>query len=103
MAKKVETAGTRVVKLDYPLQDGNRSVTEIAIGRPKVRDVIAAQKFKTPAEQMLAMVASMSGLTLPVLLELDVSDFTKLEVQLAPLVSGISPSATEADGEPSSP
>lgn len=78
-------AATKTFKLDYPLQMDGKTISEITLGRPKLKDVIAAQRFKTPAEQSVGMIASMTGISVPALMEMDAADFAKVDGYFGPL------------------
>lgn len=94
-------AGSRTFKLTVPVQDAGKSLTEITLGRPKVRDIVAAQKFKTPAEQSIGMIASMTGITIPALMDLDAEDFAKIDRFFGPLFVRMSAPEEETGELPS--
>lgn len=93
---KVDTE-KKTFKLSYPLEHDGRTITEIALGRPKLRDIVAAQKFKTPAEQSVGMIASISGIPIPALMAMDASDFVKLDGYFGPLFARMA--AAEETGD----
>ena len=53
-------ATTQSLKLNFPIRHAGKEIAEITLRRPKVADVIAAQRgASTPAEIEIAMVAQM--------------------------------------------
>lgn len=77
------------ITLKYPVQDGATTLTEISLRRPKVRDIAAGDKARIADGEMagtIAMIASMAGLPVPVVMDIDATDFAALAEAMAELV-----------------
>lgn len=71
------------IKLDYPVQFEGRTISEITLRRPKVADTRKARKdHKDPADQEIAMLATLSGLPPALFDELDMADYSKVQEKL---------------------
>ncbi|MFM8745087.1 MAG: phage tail assembly protein [Aestuariivirga sp.] len=74
--------GTARVKLSHPLRLGDRTIAEVTIRRPKVRDLRAMEKAREPGaseiDQGIAMAAVLCGLPLEALDEMDAADFASI-------------------------
>lgn len=70
------------VKLSRPLKIGDRTVTEVTIRRPKVRDLRAMEKAREPGstemDQGIAMAATLCDLPLEAMDEMDAADFASI-------------------------
>ena len=68
------------IKLDYPIDFEGGKLAEINVRRPKVSDVTAARKGKKDeAEQEVALIATLTGLPVSAIEELDLADYKKLQ------------------------
>ena len=71
---------TTVVKLSKPIKDkdGNE-ITELTLREPLVGDLIKAEKFQGKIAYTTAMMASVTGHTIPVLEGMRAADFNKCD------------------------
>lgn len=77
---------TARVKLVRPIRVEERLVTEVAIRRPKVRDLRAMEKMREPSstelDQGIAMAATLCDLPLEAMDEMDAADFAAISEML---------------------
>jgi hypothetical protein len=74
---------TAKIELDFPITISGVEVSHLVMRRPKVRDIMAAQKAGgSEAEMGVALVANLCEITPDDVLELDGSDWDKCEVQV---------------------
>jgi len=73
---------TARVKLARPIRAEERMITEVAIRRPKVRDLRAMEKMRQPGgtelDQGIAMAAALCDLPLEAMDEMDAADFAAI-------------------------
>ena len=73
---------TARVKLVLPIRVGERMITEVAIRRPKVRDLRAMEKLREPGstelDQGIAMAAALCDLPMEAMDEMDAADFASI-------------------------
>lgn len=70
------------ITLEFPLTISGVEVKHLTMRRPKVRDEMAFAKSKADeADKVLHLIASLCEVTPDDLLDLDSSDFAKLEAQ----------------------
>ena len=73
---------TARVKLVRPIRVEERMITEVAIRRPKVRDLRAMEKLREPdsteLDQGIAMAAALCDLPLDAMDEMDAADFAAI-------------------------
>lgn len=73
---------TAKIELNFPISVSGVEVSHLIMRRPKVRDEMAFTKAPGSQEdKALFLLASLCEVTLDDLLELDASDFSKLEEQ----------------------
>jgi len=73
------------IELKYPVNN----IKEITLRRPKVKDLLAAEKLDLPdAEKELLLIEMLSGVSKDILLELDVSDYSKLQKAYVDFLKG---------------
>ena len=78
-----------IVALDFPIQDGEgKTITELKIRRPKVKDLRAAQSQKTEADQELFLLSKLTGLVMEDIAELDIADYQKVQNVLKEMQKG---------------
>lgn len=78
----MDTRATAKIALDFPVSISGVEVKHLVMRRPKVRDEVAYTKSKgDEADKTLALIANLCEVTPDDLLELDSSDFAKLEKQ----------------------
>lgn len=66
--------------LAYPVKVGGQEIKTIEMRRPKVGDMLVAQKDRgSDAENELALFASLTGHSPDTLRELDMADYLKLQ------------------------
>jgi hypothetical protein len=70
------------VKLAHPFKIGEKSVSEVSIRRPKVRDLRAMEKMRDPGatelDQSIAMTATLCDLPPEAMDEMDAADFAAI-------------------------
>jgi hypothetical protein len=73
---------TARVKLIRPIKVEDRMITEVAIRRPKVRDLRAMEKMREPGstelDQSIAMTAVLCDLPMGAMDEMDAADFASI-------------------------
>ncbi len=73
---------TARVKLVRPIRVEERMITEVAIRRPKVRDLRAMEKLREPGstelDQGIAMAAALCDLPMEAMDEMDAADFAAI-------------------------
>jgi hypothetical protein len=73
---------TAIVKLVRPFRVEDRTITEVTIRRPKVRDLRALEKAREPGstelDQGVAMAATLCDLPLEAMDEMDAADFATI-------------------------
>jgi hypothetical protein len=80
---------TQSLKLAFPIRHAGKEITEVAIRRPKVADVIAAQRgASTPGEIELAMVAQIVGLPQDAVAQMDLADYMAIQAALKAMAGG---------------
>jgi hypothetical protein len=94
----------KTFRLSEPVSWEGKEITEITITKPKVKDLkrmnAELADIKDQLEQGIAMAATLSGLPVEVIEELDTDDFTAV----SEVIAGFFPQATASrNGEPSSP
>jgi hypothetical protein len=68
------------ISLEYPVTVEGREVAEISLRRPRVNDVVASRKGKKDdADAEVALIANLAGLPPSAILDLDLSDYKKLQ------------------------
>ena len=78
----MDKRATAKVELDFPIQVSGVEVKHLVMRRPKVRDEVAYTKSKgDDSDKVLQLLASLCEVAPDDLLELDASDFAKLEAQ----------------------
>lgn len=88
MAEKNLHPDTAKIELAIPLKVSGVEVKHLIVRRPKVRDRVAAQKAASnEADQTLYLVSSLTEVTIDDLMEMDGSDFQRIENQVAAFLS----------------
>lgn len=78
----MDKRATAKVELDFPIQVSGVEVKHLVMRRPKVRDEVAYTKSKgDDSDKVLQLLASLCEVAPDDLLDLDASDFAKLETQ----------------------
>lgn len=78
----MDKRATAKIELDFPIEISGVEVKQFIMRRPKVRDEVAFTKQKgDDADKTLQLIANLCEVTPEDLLELDSSDFAKLEAQ----------------------
>jgi len=71
---------TDTITLKYPLADNGETIDRITLRRPKVRDMLtSASDELSDAEKEVWLFASLSGLTLALIEDMDVADYQQLQ------------------------
>ena len=94
----------KTVRLAQPIRWEGREITEVAIAKPKVKDLkrmdAQLEGIENKLDQGIAMAAALIGLPVAAIEELDTDDFTAI----SEVISGFFPQATAPrSGEASSP
>jgi hypothetical protein len=94
----------KTVTLSEPIQFEGREIAEVHITKPKVKDLkrmnAALDGITDPLEQGIVMAASLTGLPVEVIEDLDADDFTTI----SEVIADFFPQGTARDtGVPSSP
>ncbi len=86
------------VKFSRPLKIGDRTVAEVTIRRPKVKDLRAMEKAREPGssemDQGIAMAATLCDLPLEAMDEMDAADFAAI----SEAITGFLPKASASKG-----
>jgi hypothetical protein len=86
------------VKFSRPLKIGDRTVAEVTIRRPKVKDLRAMEKAREPGssemDQGIAMAATLCDLPLEAMDEMDAADFAAI----SEAITGFLPKAPASKG-----
>lgn len=87
----------------FPVEHGGKTYAEATFARMKVKDYAAADLFKGGTEKTAAMLASMSGIPVPVFKGMDIEDWLEVQEAAAPfmqaLLDRIEAMAAKADAE----
>ena len=68
------------ITLSHPIEWNGTKVTALSMRRPKVRDMIAADKLKgNPGEKEAAMFANLCEIEPDMIAELDLVDYRRLQ------------------------
>ena len=71
---------TSTVKLNYGIEIDGVSINQLSLRRPKVRDMLGVESSKiTDAEKEINLFANLCEVTPQALMELDMSDYAKLQ------------------------
>ena len=87
------------VTLDTPVTFNGETFAQLTLRKLKARDLVAGDLVTGEAHRAMAMFASMAGVPLGVIEELDIDDFERLGQEAAPLM-GKSAAAAIAKREP---
>jgi hypothetical protein len=69
-----------IITLDHPVQWQGRQVTELAMRRPKVRDVAANEERKgSDVQKEISLFADLCEVSVDVLEDMDMADYRKLQ------------------------
>lgn len=78
-----------------PIKHGDETYEALTFQRLKVRHMVAMDKVDGDLRKMTAMFASMAGVPVPVIDELDADDFERLSREIAPLLGNSARSLME--------
>lgn len=87
---------TRAFPLSVPLVDGAKVIETLTLREPDLESAIAIERFKTEPEQTAAMIAALSGYTIPLVSHLKARDVGAIEEWLIPFVRELSSEGAEA-------
>ena len=89
---------TARVTLFHPLKVGDKTIAEVTIRRPKVRDLRAMEKAREPGSsemgQGIVMAATLCDLPLEAMDEMDAADFAAI----SEAITGFLPKASASKG-----
>lgn len=87
---------TQTIKLDYPVTAEGRTIEEITLRRPKVRDMLAADKGAGgEAEKEIRMFANLAEVTPTIIEGLDLADYARLQETYKGFLSSVPPTPDE--------
>jgi len=76
------------IELKYPIEVAGETITSLNLRRPKVRDMLAADKTEGgEAEKEVAMFANLCEVSREVILELDGADYHRLQEEYSGFLS----------------
>lgn len=97
----------RTITLSEPVVSDGKTITEVTIRKPKVKDLkqmqAAMDGIDDKLDQGVAMAASLTGLSIDAVEELDVDDFTTISEVIADFFPKGVVSATGAPSSPKPP
>lgn len=76
----------RVFELITPIQNGTQTVSRVTLIEPDLGSGVAVEKFKSEHEQTAALIATLSGLTIPVVHQLRLRDIARMEAWFYPFL-----------------
>lgn len=79
-------ANTITVTLDTPVEHDGKSYDSLTFRKMKAKDLVAGDLVSGETRKGFAIFASMAGVPIQVIEELDVDDFEKLGREAAPLM-----------------
>lgn len=77
---------TITVRLDTPVSFNGETFEVLTLRKLKAKDLVAADLATGDAQRAIAIFASMAGVPVQVIEDLDVDDFEKLGEEAAPLM-----------------
>lgn len=80
--------GARTFGLVAPIETDAVPVASVTVRAPDLAASIVVEKFKGDGQRLAAMIAELSGLSLPVVLRMKRRDVARIERWLAPFVTG---------------
>lgn len=78
----------RTFVLCAPVETDRVPLTEVTVRPPDLASSIVAEKFKSESERLAAMIAELTGLTIPLVLRMKRRDIARIERWLTPFVVG---------------
>ncbi len=93
---------TVTVPLDQPVEHGEKTYASLTLRKMKAKDLVAGDLVSGDTRKTFAIFASMAGVPIQVIEELDMDDFEKLGREAAPLM-GKSAKAVAAKLEAEAP
>ena len=87
---------TQTIKLDYPVTAEGQTIEEINLRRPKVRDMLAADKGAgSEAEKEIRMFANLAEVAPAIIEGLDLADYARLQESYKGFLSSVPPTPDE--------
>lgn len=77
---------TVTVKLDEPVEHDGKHYASLTLRKLKAKDLVAGDLVTGDTRKAFAIFASMAGVPIQVIEELDVDDFERLGAEAAPLM-----------------
>ncbi|SMC43248.1 Phage tail assembly chaperone protein, E, or 41 or 14 [Fulvimarina manganoxydans] len=77
---------TITVKLEDPVEFDKKTYTELTFGKLKAKHLAAMDLVKGESVKPMAMYASMAGVPLPVIQELSIDEWEKVQEETIPLL-----------------
>jgi hypothetical protein len=68
-----------IIKLVYPIKNGETQIAELKMRRPKVRDMVAADTAKSDAAKEMKLFANLCDVTEELIGGLDLEDYRKMQ------------------------
>jgi len=83
-------------KLQSPVTVGEKTYTELPLRKAKAKDLVAGDLVKGDTRKGFALYASLAGVPLAVIEELDLDDLTGFSAAAAPFLGGFGSTKEEA-------
>jgi len=97
MAEKLKSI---TVDLEFPVTHEGREITSLTFRRMKARDALAGEGIENEVRAGYAIFATLAGVDVPVIEELDLEDLASIAEEVKPLM-GKSPAGKTGEEIPS--
>jgi hypothetical protein len=77
---------TVTVKLDTPVEHDGKTYSSLTFRKMKAKDMIAGDLVQGDQRKSMAIFASMAGVPIAVIEELDIDDYATVGAEVAPLM-----------------
>lgn len=81
-----ENNGKITVQLSEPVEYGGETYSELTFRKMKAKDLVASDDVDGDMRKSIAIFASMAGVPMDVIAEMDGDDFVQMGVEVAPLM-----------------
>ena len=92
MSEKLQSV---TVELEFPVTHEGRDIKELTFRRMKARDALAGEGIESEVRAGYAIFATLAGVDVAVIEELDLEDLGKIGKQIAPLMGKPDAGVTE--------
>lgn len=76
------------IKLKHPIKDDGETISELTLPRPKVKHLKAMDMGEGEVEKASLLIASLSGVSIHVIEQLDAEDFAAVSNEVAGFFGG---------------